>query len=262
MEYHAIQLEILDDEVAIIRLNDPATLNAVTVAMVEEIGTALDQIETSARALILTGAGRAFCAGANLAAEIEPEDDGLPDMGGALETHINPLMTRLRNLAFPWISAVRGPAAGVGCSLALAADLVIASESAYFLQAFSRIGLVPDGGSSWLLARGAGRIRAMELMLLGERLPATTALEWGLINRVVADDQLEAAALDLASRLAAGPTRSLGFIREAAWAAADLPWEEALANERRLQFHAGRTADHREGVAAFKAKRPAVFTGA
>ncbi len=257
-----IELE-REGDVAVIRLNDPATLNAVTLATIEEIGAALDEITGSARAMVLTGAGRAFCSGANLSGGMGGgPSDGLPDAGRSLETHINPLMLRLRDLPFPWVSAVKGSAAGVGCSLALAADLVVAGESAFFLQAFARIGLVPDGGSSWLLAKGVGRARAMEMMLLGERIPAAKALEWGMVNRLVPDEQVMPTALDLAKALAAGPTQSLAMIRRMAWSAADASFEDAIATERKNQRDAGRTADHREGVAAFLTKRPARFTGA
>jgi 2-(1,2-epoxy-1,2-dihydrophenyl)acetyl-CoA isomerase len=245
----------------IIRLNDPTVLNALSIEMLEELDRALDEVAGFARALILTGVGRAFCAGANLSGTPAIADDGLPDAGAILESHVNPLITKLRNLSIPWITGVRGPAAGAGCSLALAADLIVASETAYFLQAFSRIGLVPDGGSSFLLTRAIGRVRAMEMMLLGERVSASKALEWGLINRVVPDAQLEAVTLELAQGLAAGPTRSLGMIRQLAWHAVDADWHGALATERRLQRAAGRTADHREAVAAFLEKRPAHFAG-
>lgn len=262
MAYSTIELE-RDGDVAIIRLNDPATLNAVTLQTIEEIGSALDEITGSARAMVLTGAGRAFCSGANLSGGMGVgQSEGPPDAGRSLETHINPLMLRLRDVPFPWVSAVKGSAAGVGCSFALAADLVVAGESAFFLQAFARIGLVPDGGSTWLLARSIGRVRAMEMMLLGERIPAQKAMEWGMVNRLVPDDQVMPAALDLARALAAGPTRSLAMIRRMAWSAADASFEEAMTTERNNQRIAGQTKDHREGVAAFLAKRPANFTGA
>jgi 2-(1,2-epoxy-1,2-dihydrophenyl)acetyl-CoA isomerase len=247
--------------VGIICLNDPTVLNAMTLGMVEELDLAVNQVAASARALILTGRGRAFSAGANLSAAPVTADGLADDAGAALESHINPLMTKLHNLSIPWISAVRGPAVGVGCSFALAGDLIVASETAYFLQAFCRIGLVPDGGSSFLLTRAIGRARAMEMMLLGERLSAAKALEWGLINRVVPDSQLDAVALELAQALAAGPTRSLGMIRQLVWTAIDSDWQGALATERHLQRAAGRTADHFEGVAAFLAKRPPRFAG-
>ncbi|MEZ6029753.1 MAG: enoyl-CoA hydratase/isomerase [Hyphomonadaceae bacterium] len=262
MAYSTIELE-RDGNVAIIRLNDPATLNAVTLQTIEEIGSALDEITGSARAMVLTGAGRAFCSGANLSGGMGVgQSEGPPDAGRSLETHINPLMLRLRDVPFPWVSAVKGSAAGVGCSFALAADLVVAGEGAFFLQAFARIGLVPDGGSTWLLARSIGRARAMEMMLLGERIPAQKAMEWGMVNRLVPDDQVMPAALDLARALAAGPTRSLAMIRRMAWSAADASFEEAMTTERNNQRAAGQTKDHREGVAAFLAKRPANFTGA
>ncbi|MCF8507604.1 MAG: enoyl-CoA hydratase/isomerase [Hyphomonadaceae bacterium] len=261
MAYKTIELE-RDGDVAIIRLNDPATLNAVTVTMIEEIDAALDEINGAARSMVLTGAGRAFCSGANLSAGMgDRKSDGPYDSGSVLESHINPLMLRLRDVPFPWVSAVKGSAAGVGCSFALAADVVVCGESAFFLQAFARIGLVPDGGSSWILANSIGRARAMEMMLLGERIPAAKALEWGMINRLVPDEQLMPAALDLAKALAAGPTQALGMIRRMAWSAANASFEDAMKTERNNQRLAGQTKDHREGVTAFLAKRPAQFTG-
>ena len=261
MAYKTIELE-RDGDVAIIRLNDPATLNAVTVTMIEEIDAALDEINGAARSMVLTGAGRAFCSGANLSAGMgDRKTDGPDDSGSVLESHINPLMLRLRDVPFPWVSAVKGSAAGVGCSFALAADIVVCGESAFFLQAFARIGLVPDGGSSWILANSIGRARAMEMMLLGERIPAAKALEWGMINRLVPDEQLMPAALDLAKALAAGPTQALGMIRRMAWSAANASFEDAMKTERNNQRLAGQTKDHREGVTAFLAKRPAQFTG-
>ncbi len=261
MAYGKIDLE-RDGDIAIIRLNDPATLNAVTVQTIEEIDQALDEIKGSARAMILTGAGRGFCSGANLSAGMgDRKSDGPYDSGSVLESHINPLMLRLRDLPIPWVSAIKGSAAGVGCSFALAADIVICGESAFFLQAFARIGLVPDGGSSWLLARSIGRPRAMEMMLLGERIPAAKALEWGMINRLVADEQVMPAALELAKALGSGPTQSLAMIRRMAWSAADSSFEEAMTTERNNQRLAGQTKDHREGVTAFLTKRPAQFTG-
>lgn len=249
------------DGIGIVRLNDPATLNALDLAMVEAIGMALDTLSDS-RCIVLTGAGKAFSSGANLqgGGNAGAAADDL-DMGSTLESHINPLMTRLRDLPVPWISSVRGAAAGVGCALALAADLIVASEESYFLQAFARIGLIPDGGSTFLLARAAGRVRAMEMILLGDRIPATRALDWGLINRVVPDDALEDETMTLATRLAAGPTKSLGYARRVAWTGAEAGWEESLAAERKLQREAGQTADFAEGVTAFLQKRPAAFTG-
>ncbi|WP_157220784.1 enoyl-CoA hydratase-related protein [Flavisphingomonas formosensis] len=261
MSYIKISYE-KQGELAIIRLNDPDVLNAMGPTMMKELDDAIAVAAGSARALLLTGVGRAFCSGGNMsdargAGGYEPA----ADLGTELETIINPLMIRISQLPIPFISAVRGAAAGIGCSFALIADIVLASETAFFMQAFARIGLVPDAGSSWLLSRAIGRTRAMEMMLLGERIDAAKALEWGLINRVTPDDELDQAALNLATKLAEGPTRSLAMIREAAWAAADQNFVKVLANERRLQRDAGRTRDHREGVTAFLEKRKPRFTG-
>lgn len=252
----------LRDKVAVIRLNDPATLNALTVPVVEAVHAAFRRATVEARAVLVCGAGRGFCSGWNLATT-SPDDTGGPfDAGLVLETKVNPLMNSLRHLPIPWVSAVHGAAAGAGASLALAADLIIAGEGAYFLQAFRRIGLVPDAGATWLLAQAVGRVRAMELMLLGDRLPAARALEWGLINRVVPDEQVFEAGLAVARELAEGPTRALGMLRRAAWAACEVDFAGALDTERVFQSEAGRTADFAEGVQAFLAKRPARFTGA
>lgn len=257
MSFQKIQLETRGP-VGVVRLNEPDKLNAVSAPMIEEVGLALEQLQLSTGAIVLCGAGRAFCSGAAL-----DWNDQLSatdwDAGMFLQTHINPLMLRLRDLSVPLVCAVRGAAAGVGASLALCGDMVIASDSAYFLQAFSRIGLVPDGGATYLLARTIGRVRAMELMMLGDKLPATRALEWGLINKVVAEDRLETEAIELATRLAQGPRTALRFTRQAVWSALDAQWDQALQTERELQTVAGRTADFREGIAAFLAKRPAVF---
>lgn len=262
MSYTKIELE-RDGDIAVIRLNDPPTLNSVTLQTIEEMDAALSEISGSARAMILTGAGRGFCSGANLSGGmgVGEAGKGPPDAGRSLESHINPLMLRLRELPMPWISAVRGGAAGVGCSFALAADLVVAGEGAFFLQAFARIGLVPDGGSTWLLTRAVGRARAMEMMMLAERIPARQAFEWGMINRIVPDDAVMPTAMELARGLAGGPTRSLAMIRHMAWAATDASFEDALSLERNNQREAGLTSDHREGVAAFLAKRQPKFTG-
>ena len=250
----------LTGHVATVRLHDPATLNALTPQVVEALHDAARRASREARAMLLCGAGRGFCSGWNLA--VAPTaNDGPPDAGMALEAHVNPLMRTLRDLPIPWVSAVHGAAAGVGASLALMADLIVAGEGAYFLQAFRRIGLVPDGGATWLLAQAAGRARAMELMLLGERLPAPKALKWGLINRVVPDAEVQPVALALVHELADGPTRALALIRQAAWAATASDLDAALVTERTLQTQAGQTSDFREGVSAFLEKRPARFTG-
>lgn len=248
-------------DVAIVRLNDPQTLNAVSIAMMDELVAVLDQVEARARAMILTGAGKGFCSGANLASGgLEGIGTADYDAGSGLENPINPLIKRLTGLSVPWIAAVNGAAAGIGASFALMADMVVASEKAYFMQAFAKVGLVPDGGSTHLLVRTIGRVRAMEMMLLAGRLPAAKALEWGLVNRVVAEDVLLDEAIALASQLSVGAA-SLGEIRKLAWTAVNGTFENSLQAEREAQYRVGQTKDHVEGVMAFLEKRPATFTG-
>lgn len=252
---------VREGAVATLRLNDPATLNAASFAMAEEFTKALEMIvRDGARALIVTGAGRGFCSGANLSSDVDPAARDY-DAGAALDSHYAPLMRAMRDLPIPVITAVNGAAAGIGCAIALAGDLVLLGESGYFLQAFCRIGLVPDGGSAYLLAHTAGRLRAMEMMLLGEKISSAKALEWGLANRVYPDVDLIDQANILASRLAQGPTHALKLIRHQGWRATEASFDEILALERRQQREAGRTRDHREGIAAFLEKRPAQFSG-
>jgi 2-(1,2-epoxy-1,2-dihydrophenyl)acetyl-CoA isomerase len=260
MNYKLIELET-EGDVGILRLNRPDKLNAISVQMVEELSDSLDVLAKTVRAVVLTGAGRAFCSGAPLDEADQLGDPQTRDFGKSLEAHINPLLAKLRGLPIPWITAVRGAAAGVGASLALSADMIVAGDTAYFLQAFARIGLVPDGGATHLLVRTVGRVRAMELMMLAERLPAAKACEWGLINRVVADADLEHESLQLAQTLARGPSMALGLIRHAVWNAVDDPWSAVLAQERKNQMLAGRSADCQEGLKAFQEKRAAHFTG-
>jgi 2-(1,2-epoxy-1,2-dihydrophenyl)acetyl-CoA isomerase len=267
MDYTKIKLAIAEG-VATITLSDPATLNAAGLDMVRELADAFGRVaggENGARAAILTGEGRGFCSGANLAgggaAGRAAGADGRPDAGNALESHYNPFVTLMRDFPMPIVTAVNGAAAGVGCSLALMGDIIIASDNAYFLQAFRRIGLVPDGGSTYLLPRMIGRARAMEMALLGERISAAKALEWGLINRCVPAAELIEAARALALELASGP-KALGLIRALMWRSLDAAWADQLADERDTQRLAGKTEDFLEGVKAFLQKRPAKFTGA
>lgn len=250
--------------ILVIALSDPATLNALGVDMAAELLDAIKRgVADGARCVVITGEGRGFCSGANLQSTGGAgglDVDGKPDSGSALETLYNPLVTFLRDLPVPIVSAVNGAAAGVGCSLALMADLIVAGESAYFLQAFRRIGLIPDGGSTYILPRMIGKARAMEMALLGERLPAAKALEWGLINRCVPDAELMPTAMTIAGELAGGPA-SLGLMRQTIWAALDSDWNAQLHRERVGQRAAGKTEDFAEGVAAFLQKRPAAFKG-
>ncbi|MEO8925547.1 MAG: enoyl-CoA hydratase/isomerase [Caulobacteraceae bacterium] len=266
MGYKKIRLAV-DEGVATITLCDPATLNAAGIDTVAELADAFGRVAEGvdgARAAILTGEGRGFCSGANLsgggAAGRPPGPDGRPGAGNALENHYNPFVTLLRDFPMPIVTAVNGVAAGIGCSLALMGDIVLAAESAYFLQAFRRIGLVPDGGSTYLLPRLIGRARAMEMALLGEKISAAKALEWGLINRVVPDADLTAEATNMARELAAGP-KALGMIRKLMWQSLDADWADQLANERVTQSLAGKTDDFLEGVTAFLQKRLARFSG-
>lgn len=246
--------------VGFIRLNDPATLNAWSTDMGLELLDAFDRAEQECRAIVIGGVGRAFCSGANLTSGAFRMDDPDRDAGLAIERTVNPLLLRVRGCRVPVITAIRGAAAGVGCGIALSGDLIVAGEGAYFFQAFSKVGLVPDGGSSYFLARTIGRARAMEMMLLGGKLPAALAHDWGLVNRVVPDAEVDEAALAIAQGLAVGP-RSLGLIRAAAWSALDTPFESQIEIEREGQRTAGLTEDFAEGVRAFKEKRPAAFQG-
>jgi 2-(1,2-epoxy-1,2-dihydrophenyl)acetyl-CoA isomerase len=259
-----ILLEMQGD-VAVLTLNDPSVLNAFGHKLRQDMTQALDQVEAgNARCLVITGAGRAFCSGANLNDPDRPPRDRAAEARGEvksdLESWYNPTFMRLRALNIPIVTAINGIAAGAGMSLALSGDIKIAARSASFLQAFARIGLVPDCGSSYILPRLIGVARALELSLLAERLPAETALAWGMINRVEDDAALMPAAMRMAGQLAAGP-RSLGMIRRLYWDGLENTYAEQLAAEAKYQSAAGLTADFNEGVAAFRDKRPAQFTG-
>jgi 2-(1,2-epoxy-1,2-dihydrophenyl)acetyl-CoA isomerase len=259
MEFTRVKLDI-QDQVAILTLNHPEVMNAVSSEMLSGLMSAIDEIEAPAngvRCVVMTGAGRGFCAGANL----QSGPAGSRDAGQALETQYHPFLRRLRELPMPFLTAVNGAAAGVGMSFALMGDLVLCARSAYFLQAFRRIGLVPDGGSTWLLPRLVGRARAMELSLLGGKLPAEQALEWGIVNRVFEDGELMERTLELARDLASGPTVALGLTRRLYWESADNSYEQQLNLERQAQRRAGNSNDFAEGVRAFLEKRPAKFTG-
>lgn len=241
-------------------LNDPARLNAMTPALADMLRTQLLRAETEARVVILAGAGKAFCSGANLA-DVMNDRQALADGGVVLECHYNPLVRTIRDLRIPLITAIRGAAAGVGASLALLGDIIVASETAYFVQSFRRVGLVPDAGAPFILSRAAGRVRAMEMMLLAEKLTASNALAWGLVTRVVADDQLEASVDAIAAELATGAPFAMGQIRKLAWAAIQSSLDDALDLEVDAQRRAVATNDFREGIQAFMEKRPPVFTG-
>lgn len=258
MAYQHVRLEISPAAVATLTIARPETLNALSAKTLAELREALDEaVREDARCLLLTGEGRGFSSGADLAT-----GGGLPkDAGEALEKSFNPLVEALFALPIPLVAAVNGPCAGAGASLALAADIVIAARSAYFLQAFVNIGLIPDAGATWLLPRLAGRARALEMMMLGDRIPAEQARDWGLIARVVDDEDLAEESVALATRLAQGPTVALGLIRRLARDTQSLSLSEALAAERDAQREAGRTRDFAHAVAAFLQKRQPRFEG-
>ena len=265
MKHDRIRLETTGD-VTVMTLNDPSVLNAFGHKLREDMTVAMDRIEAgSARCLVITGAGRAFCSGANLNdPDRLPRDRAAEARGEAksdLETWYNPMFMRLRALSIPIVTAINGIAAGAGMSLALTGDIRVAARSASLLQAFARIGLVPDCGSSWILPRLVGMARAMELSLLAERLPAETALSWGLINRVEEDAALMPKAMEMARGLAARPQIDRPDPADVLGRAMDNTYSEQLDLEAKLQSQAGMTKDFEEGVAAFREKRPAKFSG-
>jgi len=242
-------------------LNRPDTLNAFTVAMTQALAAAFARAaaESAVRCVLVTGAGRGFCAGQDLTERDMSAKE--IDLGGGLDARYNPLIRRMRALEKPIVCAVNGVAAGAGANFALACDLVIAARSAAFIQAFVKIGLVPDCGGSYFLPRLAGTQRAMALAMTGDRLPAEDAERWGVIWKCVDDAALVSEAEKLARQLASGPTRSLGLIKRAIYASAGNSLAAQLDLERDLQREVGKGKDYREGVAAFLEKRKPAFTG-
>ncbi|MGZ4324744.1 MAG: enoyl-CoA hydratase/isomerase family protein [Solirubrobacteraceae bacterium] len=244
-------------------LDRPETLNAWTRQFGEELLNVIqnEAAEESVRAVLVTGAGRGFSSGADLRAGFDPADDGKPDIYKELHEVYHPVIAGVRRLPKPVVAAVNGPAVGIGCSLALACDLIMAAESAYFGLAFVNIGLMPDGGSTAFVPPAVGRARAFQMALLGERIPAPQALEWGLVNWVHPYDRLMDEAWALARRLAAGPTRSYASSKQALnnFIYSDLDGQLEL--EAELQHALGRTSDFMEGVAAFVEKRDPAYGG-
>ena len=261
MSYQTILFDI-QGGVARLTLNRPERLNSFNTAMHAEVREALGSLKGGdARVLVLTGAGRGFCAGQDLNDRAVAPGGTAVDLGESVEKNYKPLVLALRCLPMPVIAAVNGVAAGAGANIALACDLVIAARSANFVQGFSKLGLVPDSGGTWSLPRLVGNARAMGLALLGDKLSADQAAQWGLIWRSVDDAELSAAVDALATQLAAAPTRGLARTKQALYEGWDRTLEDQLDIERDYQRELGYTADYAEGVAAFTQKRPPQFTG-
>ncbi len=251
------------DSVLKITLNDPKTLNALSETLSQELREAIRFAADPAhkfRCLVLTGAGRAFCSGGNVGM-MTGEEREKPADPITLGTHHHYILKLLKGLHYPIITAVNGAAAGLGFSYALTGDLIVASKSAFFLTAFNKLGVSPDGGLSWTLPKLIGWARAKELLLMGDRLPAEKALEWGLINRVFDDEHFIEQTMQLAQELANGPTVALGKIRQLAWESWDQSFEQQLDTEEKAQPRTFATADAREGAMAMLEKRRAEFKG-
>ena len=256
-----VLLQSLDSGVMTLTLNRPERHNAFNLAMHEALAAAIRRAATNdeCRAVLLTGAGKGFCAGQDLSERAIAPDGGRPDLGLSIEQRYNPLIRALRALPKPVVCAVNGWAAGAGANLALACDIVLAAKSARFLQAFARIGLVPDTGGTWFLPRLVGEARARALMLLAEPIGAVEAEAWGMIHRAIDDAELMGEARELAERLAAGPVRAYGLIKRALAASPVNSLDAQLDLERDLQRVAGAGDEYVEGVRAFLEKRPPTF---
>jgi 2-(1,2-epoxy-1,2-dihydrophenyl)acetyl-CoA isomerase len=262
MSYNTIEFGIADG-VATLTLNRPTSLNSFNTEMFEEIRAALKQVkdDPAVRCLLLTGTGRGFCAGQDLSDRSVAPSEQLPDLGASVENNYNPLIRAIKGLQIPVVCAVNGVAAGAGASLVLACDLVFAARSASFVQAFCRLGLIPDSGSTWHLPRLVGHARAMGLALLGDKLSAEQAEQWGLIWKCVDDDKLMEEAGGMARHLATQPTFGLAMIKRAINASYTNTLDQQLDLERDCMRLGGRSEDYREGVAAFMEKRKPVFKG-
>ena len=253
-------LDTIEAGVLTLTLNRPERLNALNVALIEALLAGFGRAaEADCRAVLVTGAGRGFCAGADLSNRAFSPADARPDLGKSLEKGLNPLIRAIRSLPKPVVCAVNGPAAGAGANLALACDIVLAAKSAQFLQAFARIGLIPDAGGTFHLPRLVGDARARALMMLADPIGAEEAAAWGMIYRAVDDQDLMGEARTIAERLAAGPTHTLGLIKRALAASSGASLDGQLDLERDLQREAGTRDEYVEGVRAFLEKRPADF---
>lgn len=249
--------------VGYLTFNRPKALNSFNVDMHREVAEVLNQWTKNpdVRCIVISGEGRGFCAGQDLGDRVVDPNAEAPDLGYSIETYYNPLIKTIVNMPKPVICAVNGVAAGAGANIALACDLVIAAKSANFVQAFCRLGLVPDSAGTWFLPRAVGHARAMGLTLLGDKLPAETAKEWGMIWDVVEDTELKTKVTELAERLAKQPTFGLSLIKKAIHQSSNNTFDEQMLLERDLQRIAGRSEDYREGVQAFMNKREPNFKG-
>jgi len=262
MNYNTIEF-VISEGVATLTLNRPKSLNSFTVEMHTEIKAVMDQVvrQKEIRCLVITGAGRGFCAGQDLGDRASSGDGDAPDVGASVEKYYNPLIRSIMNLPKPVICAVNGVAAGAGASIALACDVVIAARSASFIQVFCKIGLIPDSGGTWNLPRAVGLARAKALALLGDRLPAEKAESWGMIWKCVDDEALAEESQKMAAHFATQPTAALGRIKKLLQESSGNSLSEQLELEQQAMQDLGQSKDYREGVMAFLEKRPPVFKG-
>lgn len=262
MSYETIEFTI-SEGVAVLTLNRPDSLNSFNAQMHSEVKSALKEVkkDSSVRCLLLTGNGRGFCAGQDLGDRNVAPGSAPPNLGESIEKNYSPMLRTIRSLEMPVICAVNGVAAGAGANIAFACDIVLAAKSASFIQAFCKIGLIPDCGGTWTLPRLVGPARAMALSLLGDKISAEQAEQWGMIWKTVENESLQNEAMAMAQHFASQPTKGLALIKRAIQASADNTFDEQLDLERDLQTLAGRTDDYREGVAAFIGKRKPAFKG-
>jgi 2-(1,2-epoxy-1,2-dihydrophenyl)acetyl-CoA isomerase len=262
MSYNTIEYSV-DSGVAVLKLNRPDALNSFTVEMHGEVREVLASAaeDKAVRAVLITGNGRGFCAGQDLNDRAVSPGESMPDLGDSVENYYNPLIRRITTMEKPVICAVNGVAAGAGANIALACDIVIAGRSASFIESFAKLGLIPDSGGTWHLPRLVGMARAKGLAMLGPKVPAEQALEWGMIWQVVDDEALMETALGLAQQMATQPTRGFAFTKQAFAASAANSLDQQLDLERDLMRAAGRTHDYQEGVKAFLEKRQPEYRG-
>jgi 2-(1,2-epoxy-1,2-dihydrophenyl)acetyl-CoA isomerase len=248
--------------IAIAYLDDPASRNALSEKDAVQLQQLIESLDDTIRALVITGKGKGFCSGANLSGGDQDKSKSEDrDLGESLRTAYNPLLMTIKNLNIPVITVINGPAAGIGSALALSADFIFMSQEAFILPAFSKIGLGPDGGLSYLLTKSVGRVRAMELLLLDERIMPDQALQWGLVNRIVPAEELMDTSIALANKIASGPTLAYSKVRDLVWRACEADYASQLEAETDAQTYLGRTKDHQIGINAFMKRQKPEFSG-